>query len=302
MAQQKVNIIGDIINNAYARARRAWTNQDLEGYQKFALLQTELGVDSLDLNLDGTQTLQVRPEEMYAFMPEVIAAIQEVTTTPICFDNPSVEYHKIGLKHYDRSKGGRPIINSLAASRERLDEMIELVGEYDTRVVVMASERFIEGGSGQCFSKEEVYETAKKFVDLLHTRAGRENDHIIIDPGLAPVGADTYGLVNMGLDGTRLIRQDPDLEGVHISVGLTNFAWGTPKHLRHQLERAYLALATEVGLDFALANPEKNPQPLDPSEPLVEKLREVLEMGRPQEGETQEDAGFRQAQMVMGLF
>ena len=210
---------------------------------------------------------------MLAFLPDLVPAIQEATSTPISFDNPSLDYHRIALQHYDRRKSGAPILNSIAASRERLDEMIDLVKHYDTLVIVMASERVVAGGTAQCLNAQDAHAAAKHFVELLVTRAGRRNDQIIIDTGLAPVGADTYGLVNIGLDAMRLIRGDPDLRGVHLVVGLSNFAWGTPKGLREELEKAYLTLGMEAGLDFALANPEKTPGPLPGNHPLVEKLR-----------------------------
>ena len=302
MNPKKLRIIGDLINNAYARARNAFIAKNLEGYQNLAKLQTNLGVDFLDLNIDGTRQIQVKLEEMRAFLPDVIPAIQEVTHLPLCIDNPSVEYHKVALKHYDRSKGGAPILNSIAASREHLDEMIELVAAYDTLVIVMASERFAEGGTAQCLNPRDVHAAAKHFVELLVTKAGRRNDQILIDTGLAPVGADTYGLVNIGLDAMRLIRQDPDLRGVHLTVGLSNFAWGTPKHVRHELEKAYLRVGMEAGLDFAIANPESATGPSPADHPMVASLQEALQQGRAAEGESQETAGFRQAEAVMNLW
>ena len=252
-------------------------------------MQADLGARYLTLNLDGTQRIQVRMAEMLALLPDVIAAIQAVTDRPLSFDNPSVEYHKVALKHYDRSKSGPPIINSIAASRTHLDELIALVRDYDTSVVVMASEQFVPGGTAQCLTAGDAYAAAKHFVGRLVTQAGRRLDQIIIDPGLAPVGADTYGLVNIGLEAMRLITADPDLKGVHLIVGLSNFAWGTPKGVREQLENAYLTLGMEVGLDFALANPEKSPGPLPPDHPMVDRLREALAAGRPLAGESQED-------------
>jgi 5-methyltetrahydrofolate--homocysteine methyltransferase len=302
MAEKKLRIIGDLINNAYARARNAFAERNVEGYQHLAQLQAKLDVDFLDLNLDATRLVQVKLADMLSFLPEVIPAIQEVTSVPLCIDNPSVEYHKVALKHYDRAIGGAPILNSLAASREHLDEMIELVAEYDTLVIVMASERFVEGGTAQCLDPRDVHAAAKYFVERLATEAGRVNDQIIIDPGLAPVGADTYGLVNIGLDAMRLIRQDPDLAGVHITVGLSNFAWGTPKHIRKNLEKAYLTLGVEAGLDFAIANPENSPQPLPAGHKMIEQLRHALQQGRPGDGESQETAGFRQAEAVMEIW
>jgi 5-methyltetrahydrofolate--homocysteine methyltransferase len=142
---------------------------------------------------------------------------------------------------------------------------------------------------------------AKQFVQLLTTKANRRLDQILIDPGLAPVGADTYGLVNIGLDAMRLISADPDLKGVHMVVGLSNFAWGTPKGIREELEKAYLTLGTQAGLDFAIANPEKSPAPLPPDHPMVEKLREALAQGRPLDGETIDVSGFRQIEAIMNI-
>jgi 5-methyltetrahydrofolate corrinoid/iron sulfur protein methyltransferase len=296
-----MKIIGELINNSYARARRAWNERSIEGYQHLAEWQAELCVDFLTINLDGTQSVTVKMQEMLDFVPKLIPAIQEVTSVPLSFDNPSIDFHRAALASYDRSRGGQPILNSLAASREHLDEMVDLVREHDTLVIVMASEKFEDGRGAQSLDPKDSYDAVKHFVDLLVDKADRTLDQIIIDPGLAPVGADTYGLVNIGLDTMKLIKDDPDLNGIHFSVGLSNFAWGVPKEIRHPLERAYLAIACELGLDYVLANPEKDPTRLPGDDPLVIKLREALEQGRPRDGESQEDAGFRQAEFIMGI-
>lgn len=296
-----LHLIGELMNNSYARARNAFLARSAEDYARLARGQADLGVDFLTLNLDGTQRIQVRREEMLSFLPDVVPAIQAATSVPLSFDNPALDYHRVALEHYDRARSGPPIVNSLAASRTELEGMVELVQAYDTLAVVMASERFVTGGSAQCLTAQDAHGAAKHMVELLVTKAGRRNDQIIIDPGLAPVGADTYGLVNIGLDAMRLMRADPDLRGVHFIVGLSNFAWGTPKGVREQLENAYLTLAMEAGLDFALANPEKSPGPLPADHPVVARLREALAAGRPAVDETQETAGYRQAEAIMAM-
>ncbi len=297
-----LRLVGDLINNAYGRARTAFRERSLAGYQALARSQTALGVAFLDVNIDGTAKIQVRPEEMLAFLPDLVPALQEASPLPLCIDNPSADYQRVALEHYDRARGGAPIVNSLAASRERLGELLELVRAHDTMVVVMASERFVAGGSAQCLEPADVHVAARQFVELLAAKAGRSLDQIIVDPGLAPVGADTYGLVNIGLDAMRLIRADRDLAGIHLSVGLSNFAWGTPPAVRPLLEGAYLTLGLEAGLDFAIVNPESARAPLAPDHQVVGLLREALAAGRPAPGEDRETAGFRQAEAVLRIW
>jgi len=304
MPAAELHIIGDLINNAYGRARKAFAARSLEGYQALARGQTSLGCEWLDVNIDGTQQIQVRPEEMLAFLPDLIPALQEASSLPLCIDNPSLDYQRVALEHYDRKRAGGkpPIVNSIAASRDRLEGMIELVQAYDAMVVVVVSERFVEGGTSQCFGPGDVHAAARHFVERLAREAGRRPDQILLDPGLAPVGADTYGLVNMGLDAMKLIRADQDLAGAHISVGLSNFAWGTPKHIRGDLEKAYLRIATAAGLDFSIANPESGTTPLPPDHETVKRLRHALDEGRARPGEDRESAGFRQAEAVLAIW
>jgi len=296
-------IIGELMNNSYGRARKAWRNRDTAGYQHLAELQSSLGASYLTLNTDGTQQLSVTLEEMLTFLPKLLPALQEATTRPLSFDNPHLDFHREAVAHYnfDRCEG-RPILNSIAVSRTDVNGMIDIAVQHDMNIIVMASECIRpDGRHGPSQSVEDVVGVSKYFATLLN-QAGIENDRIIVDPGLAPVASDTQGIINLCLDSIRGLRNDPALEGIHISVGLSNFAIGTPADMRIPLERAFLTLAMEAGMDWALANPEKNTEPMSPNDPLVARLREVLAEGRPMEGETQEDAGFRQLDELMTLW
>jgi 5-methyltetrahydrofolate corrinoid/iron sulfur protein methyltransferase len=295
-------LIGELMNNSFARAARAFQARDVTKFQGLASLQSELGADFLTLNIDGTQRMMVKMNEMLEFLPTLIPAIQEVTDTPISFDNPATEFHEVALKHYKRTENNQPIFNSVAASRHDLDGMIDLIAKYDTKVIVMASEKFVDGGGAQCTTAQEVYEATKHHVKILRDKAGRKNADLIVDPGLAPISADTYGLVNMGLDSIELIRKDPDLEGIHISVGLTNFSFGLPKDIREGVENAYITLAHAKGLDYILGNPEKELSLLDEDSRYMKIVQKSLAAGRPADGESQEDAGFQQAEVIMELF
>ena len=304
MNNPNLKIIGELMNNSYGRARKAWQARNVAGYQELAKLQTELGASFLTLNIDGTQKLSVTLEEMLEFLPQVIPAIQEVTQLPISFDNPDILFHRECLRHYRPDKAnGRPILNSLAVSRKNLPEMVALVKEYDMNVIVMVSECLLPDGShGAAKSVDDIVRTTRHFASMLRDDAGISNDRIIVDPGLAPVASDTNGLINLCLDSIRGIRAEKELEGIHISVGLSNFAIGAPKSMQIPLERAFLGLAMEAGMDFALSNPEKNTVPMPLTEKLVQNLTVALEQGRVQAGESEEDAGYRQLDAIMELW
>jgi 5-methyltetrahydrofolate--homocysteine methyltransferase len=303
MPAPKINVIGELMNNAYARARTAWEKRDVAGYQNLAQLQAGKGAVLLNVNIDGTQRVSVTLEEMIAFLPRLVPALQAVTDVPLSFDNPNLDYQHVAMAHYDRARSrGKPVYNSLAASRQRLPEMIAFIKEHDMRCIVMASERFsASGGSEMTLKAEEAHATVRIFADMLVSQADRALDDIIVDPGLAPVAADTYGIINLGLDTMRLCRADPQLKGLHFSVGLSNFAFGLPKSIRAPLERAYLTVAAGAGLDYALANVELNSEPLPPEDPLVAELEAVLAAGRAAPGESAEDAGYRQTDKIMEL-
>src|SRR5206468_2510610 len=68
MNRKKLHLIGELMNNSYARARKAFSERNVADYQHLARLQTDLGADFLTLNLDGTQRIQVRRSEMLALL------------------------------------------------------------------------------------------------------------------------------------------------------------------------------------------------------------------------------------------
>ena len=71
---KKLTIVGELMNNSYARARAAFLERRPEGYAALAALQERLGADYLTLNLDGTQRIQVRREEMIAFLETPVSS------------------------------------------------------------------------------------------------------------------------------------------------------------------------------------------------------------------------------------
>jgi 5-methyltetrahydrofolate--homocysteine methyltransferase len=112
---------------------------------------------------------------------------------------------------------------------------------------------------------------------------GIPNEHLIFDPGIAPIGSDTEGILKMVLESMELMHNDPDFAGVHMSVGLSNFtvmlppkkADGSP--VKGPLESAFITMAKPLGLDFIIGSVKKNYQLLPPDHPAMQCVKDVLE-------------------------
>jgi len=251
-------IIGELLNHAFARARRAWTRQDLNLYGELASHQVDLGAQYLNLNLGGTLSFPLDRAEILERLPEVIAALQKATPTPLAFDSADLEFQKIALAHYDRARSPAPIVNSLAASRADLDGWFELIEHYRPKVIIMLADRSVDAtGANRYSTPAEALETCCQLVRRLR-QLGLEADDIFLDPGLGVHGHDPDGLIVRCLELLKLIQQTPELTGTHRSVGLSNLVACTPVDERPTIIRAFIARATPLGLDWILANPEQD--------------------------------------------
>jgi 5-methyltetrahydrofolate--homocysteine methyltransferase len=106
---------------------------------------------------------------------------------------------------------------------------------------------------------------------------------VILDPGIAPIGSDTEGNLKRLLDAMRLIQNDPNLRGVHYSVGLSNFTVMLPAKrkdgiaIKSSLESAFLSKSTVLGLDMVIGSVKRTYEPLPDDHPAVVCLDQCLE-------------------------
>ena len=76
-----------------------------------------------------------------------------------------------------------------------------------------------------------------------------------------------------------------------------------PKDIREGIESAYLTLAVEAGSISCSQTRKSNLNLLDLQRSTsVRRCRTPCSVADPAQGETQEDAGFRQAEKIMELF
>lgn len=276
MAINNLKIIGETINDSIPKIRRLFEEGDFAGLIEIAKAQERMGVTYIDVNIG-----QREPE----LMARLVKTLQNYVAVPLSIDSPDPEIVRAGLEAYEpgRAKGKHPLVNSIAETRS---EMFDLSTVQPFKAILIGSERKEGARAEKNRTGEDVLNTAKRLAERARKAPSRmSNDELIIDPGIAPIGADTEGITRMALDGIRLISEDPDLKGVHFSVGLSNFSAMLPakksdgEPVKIALENAFLTLAVPLGLDYIIGNVAKEYKLLDASNPAYQALVEAIELG-----------------------
>jgi len=275
MAIEGLAIIGESINDSIPSTKRLLDAGDLDAVVELARFQDERGAAYLDVNI-GT-----RPPEM---MADLVRRIQATTAKPLAIDTPDAQIARAGLEAYDPARaGGRPpILNSISALRV---DMFELYGVQPFRPILLISERVVEGRSRACDTAEQTYDAAKYLVAEFKRRCpGAGNDDCILDPGVFPIGSDSEGNLHRVFGALESVHADEALEGVHASVGLSNFTVMLPRKradgspVKGPLESAFLTKAMPLGLDMVIGSVKRNYQLLPPDHPAVVCLEDCLKL------------------------
>ena len=273
MTIKGLSIIGETINDSVPKVRKLFEEEDFNGLIEVAKTQEQMGAAYIDVNIGQRET------DLMAYL---VKRLQDHVRIPLSIDSPDPAILEAGLNAYDpaKARGRIPIVNSVSEMRT---EIFDLRSIQPFRAILIGSERKEEGRAEKNRTGQDVLNTAKWLVGLARGAPYcMDNDDLIIDPGIAPVGADTEGVTKMALDGMSLIRQDPEMRGVHFSVGLSNFSTmlppkrpgGTP--VKIALENAFLTLAVPLGLDYVIGNVAKDYKLLDKLDPAYEALVEAV--------------------------
>lgn len=268
-----LTIIGESINDSVPSTQKLFAAGDLDGILNLARTQDDKGAGYIDVNV-GRRSAE--------FLADMVRRIQTVTAKPLSIDTPDPALAAAGLRTYDpgRAGGRAPILNSISPLRLGMFDLLKI---RPFMPLLMVSERVENGVSLPSRNAQETYESARQLVGLCRQH-GLTNDQIIIDPGIAPLGSDTEGLLKRVLDSMRLIHDDPAFRGVHMSVGLSNFthmlppkrADGSP--LKSPLESAFLTLAMPLGLDMVIGSVARKYELLAAGHPALQCLEDVQKL------------------------
>ena len=270
-----LTLIGESINDSVPSTNALFEAGDLDGVVALAEKQDAGGADYIDVNVGARE-----PE----FMTRLIRRIQEVTDKPLSIDTPDFDAAKAGLEAYDPQKAGgkRPIINSISPLRMA---MFELLDFQPFRPILLASERMADSGYAEaCAGSDESYRTAAE-MRFFASRCGLENDDLIIDPGIPPAATDTESGLRRVIETLRKIHEAPEFEGVHASVGLSNFTVMLPPKrpdgsaVKGPLQNAFLTLAAPLGLDTIIGSVKRKYERLDETHPAARCVAKMLDAG-----------------------
>lgn len=272
MAIKGLNIIGESINDSVPSTHNFYEENDWTGISHLAQTQQEGGAAYIDVNVGGRGT---------DVMAQAVQAVQENSSLPLSVDSPDYDLAMAGLKACDLSRG-KPILNSISPLRPQMFDLYKIV---PFRPILLISE-FVnaEGDEGPAKTAEDTYFAA---CDLFKKAkaAGIPNDDMIFDPGIAPIGSDFEDNLKRLLDTLKMIQDNPEMAGVHASVGLSNFTVMLPPKtkgglaVKSSLESAFLTLAMPLGLDFVVGSVKRKYELLEDGHPALECVKDCLAAG-----------------------
>jgi cobalamin-dependent methionine synthase I len=238
-----------------------------------ARTQDEKGASYIDVNV-GRRS----PE----FMASLVKEIQNVTDKPLSIDTPDKNIAAAGLSAYDPDKAGGklPILNSISLLRTGMFDLYKIKPFIP---ILLVSERMINGHPAQSRSPEDAYEATKEMLAIMADMGcDIPMRNCIVDPGIAPIGTDMEGSFKRILGSMSMIHSDPQMAGIHMSVGLSNFTVMLPSKradgssVKSPLESAFLTKAMPLGLDMVVGSVARNYEILPAGHPALVCLEECL--------------------------
>jgi len=228
-------IIAERINATRKRIGAAFAARDATAIQDEARRPAEAGADFLDLNT------ALSPNTERDLMVWGVRTILAATEKPLAIDTASPAVARAGLELLPK---GTALLNSISAEHGRLDTMLPLVLEFQTRAVALAMDE-----SGMPTTTADRWRAIEK-IFAATDKAGLARDRIYIDPLIRPVATNPEQ-VALSLEMIREIRARGG--GAGTVVGLSNISYGLPA--RRHLNRTFLAMAAAAGLSAVIADP-----------------------------------------------
>lgn len=209
--------------------------------RQMALRCERNGAEYLDINPGH---LSKRNEDRMAFLVE---AVQGATSVGLVLDSPNPGLLRKGLEVCDE----KPILNAVSLEAYKIEEILPLAVEYDTRLValLMDERSFAPPTADQKLSIAlEIHERA--------VSAGLKPEALIFDPVLPNMSwNDAAFRTSEAVIAIRLLASGAFLQNTASTmIGLSNLRSGMRKQIPFQVEETCLGVLAGAGLEFVLAD------------------------------------------------
>ncbi len=224
-------LIGERINAGFKDIKQAILDKNGDAIKEWAIKQTNAKADYLDVNLG---TASNKPEDL-CWMIEMV---QEAVDTPISIDNNRPAMLKEAIPVCKKP----PLVNSVTAVEEKLNELLPIVAEHKASIIGLAMD---EAGSPKTADKR-VENAGKVFAKILEF--GMEPEQLFLDPIVMPMKfmQEQAQEILKAVSQFTLFSDPP----CHIVCGLSNISNGTTQ--KSLINRTYIAMMIAHGQDAAI--------------------------------------------------
>ncbi|MFQ5574741.1 MAG: dihydropteroate synthase [Terriglobia bacterium] len=230
-------IVGEKINVMSTEIGKAMKARDAGPIQKLAKEQVDAGANYLDINIGPAA------KDGAAMMEWLVKTVHEAVDVPLSLDTTNPEAMEAGLKAHE----GQALVNSISGKRERMEQLLPLVKEYDAKVIGLT---MTEAGVPR-----DANERAATAVDILTevVAAGVSPENLYLDPLALPMSVAQQDTKEV-FEALKLFKElhDPAPKAI---IGLSNISNSAPSDVKPLLDRVFLTLLMAAGLDGAILDP-----------------------------------------------
>ncbi len=270
---------GKIMGQLHARGEKAFVepSEQLDYVRALIEQQAGDGADYIAVNLDVFG--EDDPAEAVRLIKEYAVLVRKWGMgVPICIDSSDDNVLIAGLKEwYNTDEPVKvPLINSI--KEYTIDNMMPLKKHYDFKFVglLVADEKQVTSSD----PVGELYNLSRRIFKAAVGKYNFKPDDIFFDTTVFPLAIDMpmtpgqSGFTYRTFQTIGRIKNDPEMKGVHCSLGVTNSVRDLPGR-KIGVARAYVEVAIRYGLDAGIINVGHN-FGIVPADPELVKLVEAF--------------------------
>ncbi len=229
-----VTVIGERINpTGKKRLKQALLEEDFDYILSQAIEQIDAGAEILDVNV-GVPSL-----DDVQMLPRVIKKLQSITSLPLQIDSANPKAIEAALRVYN----GKAIVNSVNGEEQVMKNILPVVKKYGAAVVALTLDE-----NGIPNKAEERFAIAERILERA-LEYGIPREDVIVDCLTLTASAQQKEVAET----LKAVRMVKERLGLKTALGVSNISFGLP--LRPVVNRTFLTMAMECGLDLPIINP-----------------------------------------------